>query len=54
MDISTIATRELVSELAVREGVKSIRVNPYEGFSVGINGNLFQETGPAVIMVVTD
>jgi hypothetical protein len=54
MDMSTIATQKIVNELSGREGVKVIRVNPYEGISLNIGGTLSEDTGPAVIIIVTD
>ena len=60
MDLTNIPTRELVEELKKREGVSNAVVAPYveyevnvsaEGDDVGVYEN---ETGPAIILVVTD
>lgn len=60
MDLSKVPTCELVEKLKKREGVQTVSVEPYveyeinvsdEGVGVGVYEN---ETGPAIILIVTD
>ena len=54
MNLSEIATVDLVRELARREGVETVTVAPYEPYTVTAGGQTTQDTGPAVILLVTD
>lgn len=54
MDLTKIATCDLVEELSKREGVEKFFVAPYEPFSVRIGDKVQSETGPVVIMVICD
>lgn len=54
MDLTKIATCDLVEELSKREGVEKLLVAPYEPFSVRIGDKEQSETGPVVIMVICD
>lgn len=47
MDLSTVKTCELVTELKTREGVETIMAEPYQKKEVSVEGS-------AVILVVTD
>ena len=47
MDLSTIKTCELVTELKTREGVETIMAEPYQKKEVSVEGS-------SVIFVVTD
>ena len=54
MNLSEIATADLVQELARREGVETVTVVPYEPYTVTTGGQTIQDAGPAVILLVTD
>ena len=54
MNLSEIATVDLVRELARREGVETVTVAPYEPYTVTAGGQTIQDSGPAVILLVTD
>lgn len=45
--LKLVATADLVAELREREGVKMVMLLPYQDYVVS-------ETGPAIILVVTD
>ena len=47
MDLSQIATCDLVAELSKRDGVEVHTAEPYQDVTVPVNG-------PAVVLVVTD
>ncbi len=47
MELSEIKTCELVAELRSREGVKTIRAEPYQKKEISVEG-------PAVVFVVID
>ena len=55
MDLKNASTRELVEELAKREAVEKIVVEPYEPCTVTVDGKVvWDEGGPAVILRVLD
>lgn len=54
MDLTKIATCDLVEELSKREGVEKSFVAPYEEYSVRIGEKVQSETGLVVIMVICD
>ncbi|SDN14134.1 BC1881 family protein [Acetanaerobacterium elongatum] len=54
MDLSTIKTCDLVTELSKREGVQKIVAEPYEAYTATVGENQISDSGPALIMVVTD
>ena len=54
MNLSEISTADLVQELIRREGVEAITVAPYVPYTVTAGGQATQDTGPAVILFVTD
>lgn len=47
MDLSSVKTCELVTELEMREGVEKILAEPYKDKSILVEG-------PAVILVIED
>lgn len=54
-DIDVFETWELVEELKEREGVKTIDIEPYQEYFVQPVGvNRTSDTGPAIILIVTD
>ena len=54
MDLKDVSTKELVEELAKREGVEQIGVAPYEPYSITANGQTISDGGPVVILRVWD
>lgn len=52
--LQTASTRLLVEELRKREGVEAIDIEPYDEYSVTGAGREVKETGPAILLVVTD
>ena len=52
--LQTASTRLLVEELRKREGVEAIDIEPYAEYSVTGSGREVKETGPAILLVVTD
>jgi len=53
-DLKKSPTKELVEELSKREAVHKFLVGPYEKFGVTTVSEGMYETGPAVILVITD
>lgn len=47
MDLSKVATCDLVRELQTREGVEMTMAEPYEDVKISVNG-------PAIVLVVAD
>ena len=47
MDLTKIATCDLVAELKKREGVETRKAEPYEDMEVSVNG-------PAIVLIVID
>ena len=58
MELNEFSTKELVEELRKREGVKSMNVTPYNSYFVFVDDDFedieVDETGPAIILIVTD
>jgi len=54
VDLSEIATCELVKELRKREGVDSITVDPYEEFKIIVGDKEIADTGPVIILTICD
>ena len=54
LDLQHVPTHELVKELSKREGVKKLIAEPYQKYSVDCTVEGTNDTGPAVILVVTD
>ncbi len=56
--IYNFTNKELVEELRKREGVKSIDVKPHNSYYISVDEDLkdieLDETGPAIILIVTD
>jgi hypothetical protein len=53
-DLKKISTHELVNELAGREAVERFDIKPYEKYSLSTEVENLSETGPAVVLVITD
>lgn len=47
VNLSAVATADLVAELELRDGVESAVIHPYDNATVSING-------PAILFVVAD
>ena len=54
MDLKNVSTKELVEELAKREGVERLSVEPYEPYSITTNGQTVNDGGPVVILRIWD
>lgn len=54
MDLKNISTKELVEELASREAVEKIVVEPYEEYSITVDNQKINEGGPVVILRIWD
>lgn len=54
MDLSKISTRELVEELAKREAVEAVTVEPYQTYKIIVGDNEISDTGPVVILRIWD
>ena len=55
MDLKNISTSELVEELAKREAVEKIVVEPYEPCSITVGDQIiYDEGGPVVILKIWD
>ncbi len=54
MDLSKVSTAELAQELAKREAVEKIEVEPYEEYKIVIGDNEISDTGPAIILRIWD
>ena len=54
MDLSNVSTKKLVEELASREAVERIMVEPYEEYSITIGNQKISDSGPVVILKTWD
>ncbi len=54
LTVSEAATSDLVDELSGREAVETIRVEPYEKYSIEADGKKTEDEGPVVILKVWD
>ena len=55
MNLKNVSTKELVEELAKREAVERIVVEPYEPCAVTVSDEVIWDNGgPAVILMVLD
>ena len=54
IDLTEVATCELVDELKKREGVGKVDVGPYVDYSITVDDRTMQSTGPAILLTVTD
>ncbi|WP_460321736.1 BC1881 family protein [Paenibacillus sp. YSY-4.3] len=48
------STKELTKELAGREGIEVIKVNPHEEFKITTGQKEMKLTGPAIILINQD
>ena len=55
MDLKNVPTKELVEELALREAVEKIVVEPYKPFSITVDDQkICYDSGPIVILKIWD
>ena len=54
MDLKNVSTKELVEELASREAVEKIVVEPYEPYSITVGDQKISDGGPIVILRIWD
>lgn len=54
MDLKNVSTKELVEELASREAVEKIVVEPYEPYSITVGDQTISDGGPVVILRIWD
>lgn len=54
MDLKNVSTTELAEELASREAVEKIVVEPYESYSIIVGKHKIKDGGPVVILRIWD
>ena len=54
MELKDVSTKKLVEELAKREGVELLSVEPYEPYSIIAGGQTVNGGGPVVILRILD
>ena len=55
MDLSNVSTKKLVEELASREAVERITVEPYEVCSITVGDEeVYNDGGPLVLLRICD
>lgn len=54
MDLKNVSTKKLVEELATREAVEKIVVEPYEPYSITVGDQKISDGGPVVILRIWD
>lgn len=54
MDLKNVSTKKLVEELASREAVEKIVVEPYEPCSITVGDQKISDGGPVVILRILD
>lgn len=54
MDLSNVSTKKLVEELATRQAVERITVEPYEEYSITVGNKKISDGGPIVILRIWD
>lgn len=54
MDLSNVSTKKLVEELASREAVEKMVVEPYEEYSITVGNQEISDSGPVVILRIWD
>lgn len=54
MDLKNVSTKKLVEELASREAVERITVEPYEEYSITVGDQKISDSGPVVILRIWD
>lgn len=54
MDLKNVSTKQLVEELASREAVEKIAVEPYEEYSITVGEQKISDGGPIIILRIWD
>ena len=54
MDLSNVSTKKLVEELASRQAVEKMVVEPYEEYSITAGNQNISDGGPVVILRIWD
>ena len=54
MELKNVSTKKLVEELAKREGVELLSVEPYEPYSITAGRQTVNDSGPVVILRIWD
>ena len=54
MDLSNVSTKKLVKELASRQAVERITVEPYEEYFITVGEEKINDAGPVVILRIWD
>ena len=55
MDLKNVSTKELVEELALREAVEKIVVEPYEPCTITVGEKeIYNDGGPLVLLRICD
>lgn len=54
MDLKNVSTKELVKELAGREAVERLVVEPYEEYSITVGNRKIDGGGPVVLFRIWD
>lgn len=54
MDLKNVSTKKLVEELASREAVEKIVVEPYEEYSITVGNQEISDSRPVVILRIWD
>lgn len=54
MDLSNVSKKKLVEELASREAVEKMVVEPYEEYSITVGNQEISDSGPVVILRIWD
>lgn len=54
MDLKNVSTKKLVEELAQREAVEKITVEPYKEYSITVGNQKINDSGPVVILRIRD
>lgn len=54
MNLSKVSTAQLVEELAKREAVEKMTVEPYQDYKITIGDNELTDSGSAVLLRIWD
>ena len=52
--LKKFSTKELFNELQIREGVKTILIDPYQEYSITTLGKNINDSGAAAILIIID
>ena len=54
MNLKNVSTKKLVEELASRDSVEKIAIEPYEEYSITVGEQKINDGGPIVILRIWD